>query len=163
MTLVASPATDSVRKSIVVNASPARAFEVFTAGFDTWWPRSHHIGSSPMKKAIVEGFAGGRCYSEQVDGTECPWGTVLAWEPPHRFVMAWQINGAWKFEPDLTKASEVEILFTREADGRTRVDLEHRHLQRHGDGAAAMRTAVDSPNGWGSLLQLFADEVARSV
>ena len=145
----------SVRKSITVKASAERAFQVFTAGFDTWWPRSHHIGSAPMKKAIIEGFAGGRCYSEQTDGTDCPWGQVLLWEPPHRFVMAWQINAQWKYEPDVAKCSEVEIRFTPESDGSTRVDLEHRYFQRHGAGGDTIRTAVDSPNGWGDLLTLY--------
>jgi uncharacterized protein YndB with AHSA1/START domain len=145
-----------VRKSITVKASAERAFEVFTTGFDTWWPRSHHIGSAPLKKAIVEGFVGGRCYSEQTDGTDCPWGQVLLWEPPHRFVMAWQINPQWKYEPDLAKCSEVEIRFTPEPDGSTRVDLEHRHFQRHGAGGDAMRTQVDSPMGWGDLLKLYS-------
>jgi len=150
-----------VRKSVTVNASVERAFRVFTDDFDSWWPRTHHIGKSPMKKVIVEGRAGGRLYTDQVDGTECDWGTVLVWEPPHRFVWAWQISAQWQFEPDLAKASEVEVRFTAEADGRTRVDLEHRHLDRHGPDAAAIRTSIDSPNGWGTLLQMYAEEVAR--
>ena len=154
-------AVAAVRKSITVQADVQRAFEVFTAEFDMWWPRSHHIGKSPMKKAIVEGRAGGRLYSEQVDGTGCDWGTVLVWEPPHRFVWAWQISAQWQFEPDLTKASEVEVRFTAEPGGKTRVDLEHRHLERHGMDAAAVRTAIDSPNGWGTLLQMFAETVDR--
>jgi Activator of Hsp90 ATPase homolog 1-like protein len=81
-----------VRKSITVKASVERAFHVFTEEYDLWWPRTHHIGKSQMKKAIIEGRAGGRCYTEQVDGSECDWGTVLVWEPPRRFVMAWQIH-----------------------------------------------------------------------
>jgi uncharacterized protein YndB with AHSA1/START domain len=148
--------TAPVRKTITVNASAEHAFHVFTEGFDTWWPRTHHIGKSPLQKAILEGRAGGRCYSEQVDGTECDWGQVLVWEPPRRLVIAWQITHEWGYEPDLTRSSEVEILFTPEPDGSTRVDLEHRHFERHGAGANAMRTAVDAPNGWGGLLQLFA-------
>jgi uncharacterized protein YndB with AHSA1/START domain len=108
-----------------------------------------------MKKAIVEGRPGGRCYSEQTDGTECDWGTVLVWDPPHRFIMAWQTTPNWQYEPDLAKSSEVEVRFTPEAGGFTRVDLEHRYLERHGEGADAMRTAVDSPEGWNGLLQLF--------
>jgi uncharacterized protein YndB with AHSA1/START domain len=151
-----------VSKSITVKASADRAFEVFTAGFDTWWPRTHHIGKSPMKKAIIEGKVGGRCYSEQIDGTDCDWGQILVWEPPQRFVIAWQISPGWGYEPDLTKSSEVEVRFTPEPDGSTRVDLEHRHFQRHGAGAEAMRTAVDSTGGWGGLLQLFAEKVGQS-
>ena len=144
-----------VRKSITVKASVERAFRVFTEEFDSWWPKSHHIGNSPLNRAVVEGWVGGRCYSEQEDGTDCPWGSVLVWEPPNRFVMAWQITPAWKYEPDLAKSSEVEVRFTAEGDGITRVDLEHRNFERHGEGGDSMRAKVDSPGGWGSLLQLY--------
>lgn len=144
-----------VRKSVAVRASQADAFRIFTTEMDSWWPRSHHIGKSPMKRVIIEPMTGGRCYTEQEDTTECDWGSVLAWEPPRRFVMAWQITHQWQFQPDLAKSSEVEVTFTALADGRTRVDLEHRHFERHGDGGAAMRTGVDSPNGWGDLLALY--------
>jgi len=161
-TMTDQTATAPVTKTISVNASPERAFQVFTAGYDTWWPRSHHIGKSPMKKAIIEGKAGGRCYTEQQDGTECDWGRVLVWEPPHRLVIAWQITHEWGYQPDLAQSSEVEVRFTPEGAG-TRVDLERRHLDRHGAGAAAMRTAVDSPNGWGGLLQLYAARASESA
>lgn len=144
-----------VLKSITVRASAERAFKVFTDGFDTWWPRGHHIGSSPMKRAVIEPFVGGRCYSEQMDGTDCPWGQILVWDPPRRFVMAWQITPEWKYQPNLNESSEVEVRFTPLPDGTTRVDLEHRHFERHGAGGDAMRTGVDSPNGWGSLMELF--------
>src|SRR5258708_7787311 len=120
-----------VRKSITVKASAEHAFQVFTEGYDTWWPRSHHIGKAPMKKAIIEGRAGGRCYSEQTDGTECDWGRILVWEPPRRFVMAWQITHTWGYEPDLAKSSEVEIRFTLEPGGRTRGDLQPRQFRRN--------------------------------
>jgi uncharacterized protein YndB with AHSA1/START domain len=161
-TMTDQTAAAPVTKTISVNASPERAFHVFTAGYDTWWPRSHHIGKSPMKKAIIEGKAGGRCYTEQQDGTECDWGRVLVWEPPHRLVIAWQITHEWGYQPDLAQSSEVEVRFTPEGTG-TRVDLEHRHLDRHGAGAAAMRTAVDSPNGWGGLLQLYAARASEGA
>ena len=145
-----------VRKSITVKASVEHAFEVFTDGFDTWWPRADHIGKQPMVKAVIETHAGGRCFGREADGTEYDWGQVLAWEPPNRFVLAWQITPNWQHEPDLAKASEVEVRFTQEAGGLTRVDLEHRHFERHGEGGAGMRMSVDSPNGWGGLLQLYA-------
>jgi uncharacterized protein YndB with AHSA1/START domain len=151
----------SVRKSVTVQASVDKAFRVFTEGFDTWWPRTHHIGKSPMTKGVIEGFAGGRCYSEQADGTDCDWGKILIWEPPSRFVMAWQVSQTWGYEPDLAKTSEVEVRFTPEPDGSTRVDLEHRHFERHGDGWEVMRTTIDSPGGWGSLLALYAEKAAE--
>ncbi len=153
---------EPVRKSIVVDTDPESAFRLFTDGFDSWWPRSHHIGKSPMKRAVVEGRAGGRCYSEQEDGTDCPWGQVLVWEPPRRFVMAWQITHEWGYQPDLTQSSEVEVRFTPTGDGATRVDLEHRNLERHGAGAETMRTAISAPGGWGSLLELYAKRVAET-
>ena len=151
-TQVTAPA---VRKTITVNADPQRAFDVFTAEFDSWWPRSHHIGKSPMTRGVIEGRAGGRLYSEQEDGTDCQWGTMLVWEPPRRFVWAWQIDAHWQFEPDLAKASEVEVRFTAEPGGRTRVDLEHRYLERHGLDADAIKKAIDSPEGWGLLLEMY--------
>ena len=150
------PAVDvPVRKSITVKTNPERAFRVFTEGIDTWWPREHTIGKSPMKKNIIEGRAGGRCYSEQVDNTECDWGRVLVWEPPRRFVMAWQVTPTWQYEPELSKSSEVEVRFTPQPDGSTRVDLEHRYFSRHGAGVETMRTAVEGPGGWPMTLELF--------
>ena len=148
-----------VRKSIVVNIPAALAFRVYTEEFDSWWPRTHHIGKSPMKRAIIDGRPGGRCYTEQEDGTECEWGQVLVWEPPSRIVLAWQITHEWGYEPDLAKASEVEIRFTPLGANRTRLDLEHRHFNRHGAGAAPMRMAVSAPNGWDGLLALYAARV----
>jgi hypothetical protein len=150
-----------VRQSIVVKASVERAFSVFTADFDSWWPRSHHIGKSPMKQAIIENRVGGRCYTQQEDGTDCDWGTVTAWEPPRRFIMAWQIRPDWTYEPDIAKSSEVEVRFTKQADGQTRVDLEHRYFERHGTGGGAMRAGVDSPNGWSSIMALLAARLER--
>jgi uncharacterized protein YndB with AHSA1/START domain len=151
-----------VRKTITVRASPEHAFRVFTADVDAWWPRSHHIGAAPMRRTIIEQRHGGRCYSEQTDGTECDWGRVLVWEPPRRLVLAWQVTADWKHEPDLARSSEVEVRFTPEADGATRVDLEHRHFERAGVGAGVMRTAVDSPNGWAGILRLFAARVEEA-
>jgi uncharacterized protein YndB with AHSA1/START domain len=164
MTTMTDDPTDApVRKSITVKATIDHAFRVFTEGFDSWWPRSHHIGKSPMKKAIVEMRAGGRCYTEQEDGTECDWGTVLVWEPPRRLTIAWQITGDWQYEPDLAKSSEVDMRFTAQSDGSTRVDLEHRHLARVGAGAEAMRAAVGSPNGWSGVLDLFGQAAERTA
>lgn len=156
-------ADGSVHRSVTVAASPEHAFEVFTADFDSWWPRSHHIGKSPMKRALIEGHLGGRCYSEQEDGTDCPWGQVLVWEPPHRFVIAWQINAQWGYEPDVARSSEVEIRFTDVGDGRTRVDLEHRGFERMGEGGEAMRAGVDAEGGWGSLLDVYAKRVESAT
>jgi len=163
MTTATDPTTDvPVRKSVRVKASPERAFRVFTEEFDAWWPRTHHIGKSPMKRAILEGKTGGRCYTEQEDGTDCDWGRVLVWDPPRRLVLAWQITHQWGYEPDLAKSSEVEVRFVPESDGTTRVDLEHRNFPKHGEGWESMRKAVDSEGGWGTLLDLYAGRVASA-
>jgi hypothetical protein len=151
-------AIEPVRKSICVRASAARAFKVFTEGVDTWWPRTHHIGSSPMTRGVIEGRVGGRCYSEQQDGTECDWGQVLVWEPPQRFVMAWKVTPNWKTEQDLANCSEVEVRFTPSPDGTTLVELEHRYFERHGAGADIMRTSVNQAGGWSALMELFRAE-----
>jgi uncharacterized protein YndB with AHSA1/START domain len=151
-----SVADASVKKSVTVNASLQHAFEVFTSGFDGWWPRSHHIGKSPMKEAIIESGVGGRCYTRQEDGTESDWGRITAWDPPHRYVMAWQITHEWGYQPDLSKSSEVEVRFTPQPDGGgTRVDLEHRHFERMGPGGETMRVGVGGPGGWSTLLEGF--------
>jgi uncharacterized protein YndB with AHSA1/START domain len=156
-----SAADTSVKKSITVNAGVERAFEVFTAEFDTWWPRGHHIGKSPMKRAIIELRAGGRCYTSQEDGTDCDWGRILEWDPPHRFLLAWQITPEWGYEPDLSKSSEVEVRFTPQAGGGTRVDLDHRHFERMGPGADTMRAGVGGEGGWSSLMELFKARVEQ--
>jgi uncharacterized protein YndB with AHSA1/START domain len=139
-----------------VNAAVQRAFHVFTEEFDSWWPREHHLGAAPMKRALIEGRVGGRCYTEHVDGTESDWGQILQWEPPTRFVFAWRINGQWKHEPDLARSSEVEVRFTAPPGGGTQVDLEHRFFRRHGEGEEVMRRGVDGPGGWGQLLERYA-------
>jgi uncharacterized protein YndB with AHSA1/START domain len=157
-----SVADTSVKKSITVNASLERAFAVFTAEFDTWWPRSHHIGKSPMKQAIIELRAGGRCYTTQEDGTDCDWGRILEWDPPRRFLLAWQITHEWGYEPDLSKSSEVEVRFTPEPGGGTRVDLDHRHFERMGPGGDMVRTSVGGPGGWGSLMEMFKARVEQA-
>jgi uncharacterized protein YndB with AHSA1/START domain len=146
-----------VRKSVHVNASPERAFDVFANGIGRWWPKSHHISKADLDRAVIEPREGGRWYELAVDGSECEVGKVLVWDPPGRLVLAWQLTPDWTYDPNLV--TEVEVLFTREAGG-TRVDLEHRHLERIGERAAAARESVDSPNGWGLILQLFSEEAA---
>jgi uncharacterized protein YndB with AHSA1/START domain len=141
---------------VTLKTNAEHAFRVFTEGFDSWWPRTHHIGKSPMTRAVIEPFEGGQMYSEQVNGTNCPWGQVTTWDPPRRFIFAWQITHEWGYEPDLSKSSEVEVSFTPQADGSTRVDLEHRYFERMGAGADDMRKGVGGEGGWGGLLKLFA-------
>jgi uncharacterized protein YndB with AHSA1/START domain len=109
-----------------------------------------------MKRVVVEGREGGSIYTEQEDGTDCSWGSVLAWEPPHRFVMAWKVRPDWKYEPDRAKCSEVEVRFTPVDDGTTLVEREHRGFERHGGNFVAMREQVNQDGGWDGLLGMFA-------
>ena len=155
MTLAIKPAP--VKRSVTVAASPQHAFDVFTRGFDRWWPRSHSIGASPLQTAVIEPKKGGRWFAKLQDGSECDWGEVLAWEPPRRVLLSWRIGADWAIHPDLL--TEVEVIFT--PDGKsTRVSLEHRLLENMGDGAEAMRAQLDSDGGWNGLLKLFADVAA---
>ena len=143
-----------VRKSIRVKATQARAFEVFTADMNRWWPRAHKIGPAPLKEAVLEPRAGGRWYEIDEDGSECAWGHVIAWEPPSRLLLAWQINANWLHDPDLV--TEVEVRFTPDADGGTRVDLEHRGLERFGEKAEAMHRLFDGEGAWMGTLGEYA-------
>ncbi len=144
----------AVRRSLEVNANIERAFEVFTAGFGSWWPHSHTISKGKLKTAVIEPRVGGRWYGEDEDGTKTDWGRVLAFERPSHLVLAWQINSDWRFDP--TVVSEVELRFTALAANLTRVDLEHRHLERLGPRFEDMQAAFESPNGWGAIMNLFA-------
>jgi len=155
--------TAPVRKTVNVRTSAERAFKVFTDRFDSWWPRSHKLfQDAELAAAIVEGRVGGRCYQRAVDGRECDWGKVTVWEPPRRLVVAWQLDGQWQYDADLSHASEVEVTFTPQDDGTTRVDLEHRHFERHGASGAMVQTGVGGEGGWNGLLRLFASEAEKA-
>ena len=142
--------------SITVDVGVERAFSVFTDGIDSWWPREHTIGEAPLAEMVLEPRVGGRAYGRDVNGGESDWGRVLVYESPTRIVISWDINLQWTREADPDRASEVEVRFQTDGPGRTRVELEHRHLDRHGDGWERMRDAVGSPEGWNSGLALFA-------
>jgi len=144
-----------IRKSVTVDVDRQRAFTVFTEGFDTWWDRSHHIGGAELDVAVIEPRQGGRWYEKGVDGSECDWGYVITWDPPARLVLAWQITGGWKYDPSLV--TEVEVTFTEQSASCTRVDLEHRHLDRLGKAASQIRALFESDCGWPGLLGLFAE------
>jgi hypothetical protein len=149
-------ASEPVRRSVRVRANPERAFRVFASEMDSWWPRTHHIGQSPMKEVVVEGRVGGAIYTVQEDGARCPWASVIAWEPPHRFVFAWHVSPTWQYVADVADCSEVEITFTPADDGTTLVELEHRYFERHGEGWEQMPGAVGSDGGWNGILAEFA-------
>jgi uncharacterized protein YndB with AHSA1/START domain len=148
-----------VRKSIRVKASQARAFEVFTSGLGRWWPLDHGIGKIPRKAAVMETRLGGRWYELAEDATETTVGKIIAWEPPRRFVMTWDINSEWK--PDATVSSEVEVRFVADGADATRVELEHRKFEIMGaEGGEKMRKDVDG--GWPMMLERFAAEAERA-
>jgi uncharacterized protein YndB with AHSA1/START domain len=149
----------TVKKSVVVEASREIAFEVFTEKMALWWPADHHIGKSQMATIVLEQKIGGRWGERGIDGTECAWGRVLAFEPPSRVVLAWQLNAKFEFDPNFE--TEVEITFVADGEKKTRVTLEHKHLERFGAAEAAMVAAFESPDGWSHGLLRFADAVAR--
>ena len=155
-------ATDtSVRKSIVVDAPIERAFSVFIGDFDSIKPREHNMLGVEIAETVFEPREGGRVYDRGVDGSECHWARVLAYEPPDRVVFSWDITPQWQIESDRGKTSEVEVRFISETPERTRVELEHRNLDRHGEGWEQMRTAIGSDDGWGGELRLFAEAAGR--
>ena len=148
-------ADTAVRTSVTVEAPLERAFAVFTDEMASWWPPDHHL-IQDVAEMVVEPRTGGRIYDRAADGSECAWARVLAYEPPHRLVFSWDISTAWKIETDLARTSEVEVRFEPEGEGRTRVELEHRHLDRHGPGWEAVADAIDGPEGWPLYLDRYA-------
>ena len=147
-----------VRTSIEVAAPPERAFEVFTAGFDRWWPRSHHVQPGELKQTGVDPFAGGRMWEENDAGEVCTWGRVLTWDPPSAFAFSWMIGPDFGVPAEDAPASRVTVTFTR-VDGGTRVDLVHDRLEAHGPGWERLRASVAADGGWPGLLRGFAAAV----
>jgi uncharacterized protein YndB with AHSA1/START domain len=144
-------AFDVIRKSIVVEVPQEHAFQVFTAGVDTWWPRAYHIGPAELGEMIIEPKEGGRCYGRDAEG-EWDWGRVRLWDPPSRVVLVWQLTAEWTYDPSFE--TDVDVRFVAEGPNRTRVDLEHRDLDRFGDGLAQFRE--QGAGGWTLMLDAFA-------
>lgn len=152
---------NSVRKVLRVEASQAIAWRVFTERMGTWWPLAHYkIGKAKAVDAIVEPRVGGRWYERGEDGSTCDWGTVLAWEPNSRLVLSWDINADWQHEPALK--TEIEIRFIQDGSDATRVELEHRRLDRYGARRDEMRRIFDTEGDWGRLLGMFAQAATAS-
>jgi uncharacterized protein YndB with AHSA1/START domain len=151
-----------VRKSIVVQATAKKAFDVFTAGIDRWWPRTHGIGEGPVMESVIEPFVGGRWYSRHAGGGLAVVGHVLVWEPAQRFVCTWEISADWKSDARRVVASEVEVRFVAEGPGSTRVELEHRNFERMAaPGGEKLRNDVE--RGWPTIMELFAAEISREA
>ena len=157
---VAAAEALAVKKTVVVAASQAVAFEVFTARLGSWWPMpTHHIGQAECADVRIEPRVGGRWFELGSDGSECDWGRVLAWEPPARVVLAWQLDARFAFDESLH--TEVEVRFVAVDAGQTRVELEHRGLEAYGPEALAMRDAFGSANGWQGMLEHYAEVAGR--
>jgi uncharacterized protein YndB with AHSA1/START domain len=147
----------AVRTQVVVDVPIERAFAVFTEDFDSIKPREHNMLSVDIAETVFEAREGGRIYDRGVDGSECQWARVLAYEPTDRVVFSWDISPQWQIETDPEKTSEVEVRFIAETPERTRVELEHRNLDRHGDGWESERDGVGGEGGWPLYLQRFAE------
>ncbi len=148
--------TTSVRHSVVVDAAIEKAFQVFTEGFGRFKPPEHNLLSVEIAETVFEPRVGGHIVDRGVDGSECRWARILAYEPPHRVVFSWDIGPTWQVETDPDKTSKVEVNFIVEGPERTKVELEHRHLDRHGEGWQGVREGVDSDQGWPLYLNGFA-------
>ena len=152
----------AVRKAVRVNAPVERAFRVFVEHMESWWPATHHIGNTPFKAIFVEPRVGGKWYEINAEDQRCEWGTVLKWDPPHSVAFSWHLGPGhdrpdWVFDPDMSRASEVEIRFTSEAPQSTLVELTHSKLERHGEGYEQLRALFDGPGAWGDILNLYAE------
>ncbi|HEY4289505.1 MAG TPA: SRPBCC family protein [Puia sp.] len=143
----------SIRKELIVETAQADAFKVFTENMDSWWPRTHHIGKSPMTELLLEPAPNGRWFSRHEDGSEVDIGYVLVWQPHDVLVLAWQINGKFEYDPELV--TEVEIQFIASGPRTTLVKLEHKNLGRLGAG----KTVESMDEGWGMILQLYRDSI----
>jgi uncharacterized protein YndB with AHSA1/START domain len=150
-------ATTTVRTSIVVQAPIERAFNVFTKDFGRFKPREHNLLGVEIAETVFEPRVGGHLFDRGVDGSECRWARVLAYEPPHRVVFSWDIDARWQLETNPARTSEVEVRFISETPERTRVELEHRYLDRHGDGWEGVRDGVGHDGGWPLYLRRYAE------
>lgn len=146
-----------VRREVVVDVPIERAFNVFTERFGDFKPREHNLLGAPIVETRFESHVGGHIYDRAEDGSECRWARVLAYEPPNRVVFSWDISPYWKLEADEANASEVEVRFIAETSERTRLELEHRHLDRHGPGWEGVRDGVADDAGWPFYLARYAE------
>jgi len=151
---------EPVRKSVVVRSTAQRAFEVFTGGIDRWWPKAHTIGTTPLLESFIEPFVGGRWYGRHADGAEVAIGHVLVWEPGARFVCTWEISADWKPDARDAYTSEIDVRFADQADGTTRIELEHRNFERMG-AAAGEKMRGEVERGWPAIIELLVNEIRK--
>src|SRR4051812_47221964 len=145
-----------VRQQVVVDVPIARAFAVFTERFGDFKPPEHNLLAAPIAQTVFEPRVGGHIYDRAVDGSECRWARILAYEPPDRVVFSWDISPRWSLETDPEQTSEVEVRFVAEGSLRTRLELEHRRIERHGPGWEAVIDGVDGDEGWPLYLARYA-------
>jgi uncharacterized protein YndB with AHSA1/START domain len=145
-----------VRREIVVNAPLDKAFAVFTNRFGDFKPPEHNLLQVPIAETVFEPKVGGHIVDRGTDGSECQWARILAYDPPHRVVFSWDIGPTWQVESDPERTSEVEVTFTAETADRTRIELEHRHLDRHGPGWESVRDGIAHDQGWPLYLDRYA-------
>ena len=144
---------EPVSREIVVDCDPERAFDVFTADMTSWWPAEHHIGSTPIAEIVIEPHPGGRWYTRHEGGTETNTGFVVRWDRPDRFSVTWQVGADWAYHPDLV--TTIDVRFTEESPGRTRVALQHRDLENFGDQAEQMKNVFEAPDAWTRTLSSY--------
>ena len=152
-----------VRRQVVVDVPIERAFTVFVEHFGDFKPKEHNLLGAPITETRFEPHVGGHIYDRAEDGTECRWARVLAYEPPNRVVFSWDISPCWQLEADEANTSEVEVRFVAETPDRTRLELEHRNLDRHGPGWKGVRDGVGDEAGWPLYLAKYAEVVARTA
>lgn len=153
----------AVKHSIVVDAPIARAFEVFTKDFGRFKPPEHNLLRVQLAETVFEPRVGGFLYDRGIDGSECRWARVLEYEPPNRVLLTWNISPQWHLETDSKRVSQWEVRFTAETPQRTRVEIEHRHLERHGDGWEGVRDGVTGDRGWPLYLKRYADLMVKEA
>jgi uncharacterized protein YndB with AHSA1/START domain len=146
----------AVRHQVVVDVPITQAFRVFTERFGDFKPPEHNLLAAPLAETVFEPRVGGHIYDRAVDGSECRWARILAYEPPHRVVFSWDISPQWRLETDPEQTSEVEVRFIAESENRTRLELEHRHIDRHGSGWQGILAGVDGDEGWPLYLARYA-------
>ncbi len=155
---MSSPAiVPPVKRYVIVEAPIERAFEVFTKEFGRFKPAEHNLLAVKIAETIFEPRVGGYLYDRGIDGSECRWARVLAYEPPRRVLLGWNISPRWQIETDPDKCSEWEVRFIAETPQRTRVEIEHRKMERHGAGWESMRDGIGGEQGWPLYLQRYAD------
>ena len=154
MSTVTDPTSVSI--TLTIDAPVEHCFKVFTDDFSAWWPAEHHIGKAEMADCLMDARVGGRWYEIGVDGSECEWGSVLAWDPPRHVALSWHLNGEFEYVADPARASRVDVRFTEEDGGGTRVDFVHSQLDRHGATWEQLKAGVASPGGWPGILDRFS-------